>query len=562
MEPDGLCAAVHPAFASHALGEKRIQVNSPPCGHGTQYVGCPVPIGESRPDRLTYELRDMCGVAFTMIKDPRCGFGWFLHWHVLRYTPAMLGEVPTQVEANSGISGLCAAEDDELVGAFRHVSDSVYGRCARARHDRVWRFQPSPRLPGRCQAQPGRVQLIVCACPGTRDPVKTVTRPFQPAVANCTAETVVIRACGYGLCAGDEAALGRRRVGDGLAEIQGPHKSTILQSSLIRPVMKRVRRTWVSVYALSVTLRSMATSKSARSRHQSLRDQARNAAKDDPVYGAQERLRFFAFSRFLARVFTSHPDDWVLKGAGALLARLPAARASNDIDLVVSVHLDEAEGRLRDAAALNLDDGFSFVVRPGTRPITGNNRGIRLTAEALIGARRMAVFRVDVVVNCTNTQPIESVPPARPIPSVESLGPDWRVYPIADHLADKVCATYEHADPTRSTRFHDLVDITLIACNLEVWAADLARALEAESQRRGITLPGQFLPPDWSLWERGFNRLRRAAGPLGVRWPSYPEAVAIAQSLLDPVLSGQRDTGVWVPGLREWSDAEREVISS
>ena len=78
----------------------------------------------------------------------------------------------------------------------------------------------------------------------------------------------------------------------------------------------------------------MDTPGSARARHQSLRAHARNAAAQDPAYSAQERLRFFAFSRFLARVFADQPDDWGLKGTGALLARIPVARASNDLDLV------------------------------------------------------------------------------------------------------------------------------------------------------------------------------------------------------------------------------------
>jgi len=228
---------------------------------------------------------------------------------------------------------------------------------------------------------------------------------------------------------------------------------------------------------------------SARARHQSLRAHARNAAAQDPSYSAQERLRFFAFSRFLARVFADQPDDWALKGAGALLARIPVARASNDLDLVARSSLEMVEDRLRQAAAVDLEDGFAFTIMSGSRPITGNNRGRRFTAEARIGPYRLAAFRVDVVVDWTNTQPLDTVPPATPIPSAAYAGPSWRVYPVADHLADKVCATYEHADPARSTRFHDLIDIALIACNLTVRAGDLADALESESRRRGITLP-------------------------------------------------------------------------
>ncbi len=298
----------------------------------------------------------------------------------------------------------------------------------------------------------------------------------------------------------------------------------------------------------------MNTPNSARARHQSLRAHARNAAAQDPAYSAQERLRFFAFSRFLARVFVDQPDDWALKGAGALLARIPTARASNDLDLVARSSLELVENRLRQAAAVDLEDGFAFTIMSGSRSITGNNRGRRFTAEARIGPYRLAAFRVDVVVDWTNTQPLDTVPPATPIPSAAYAGPPWRVYPVADHLADKVCATYEHVDPARSTRFHDLIDIALIACNLTVRAGDLATALESESRRRGITLPRSYVPPDQEMWERGFTRLRRAAGPLGARWPSYGEAVTIAQGLLDPILAGERHDGTWDAVKRQWID--------
>jgi hypothetical protein len=298
----------------------------------------------------------------------------------------------------------------------------------------------------------------------------------------------------------------------------------------------------------------MNTPNSLRARRQSLRAHARNAAAQDPAYSAQERLRFFAFSRLLARVFASQPDDWALKGAGALLARIPVARASNDLDLVAKASLGQVGDRLRQAAAVDLEDGLTFTVMPGTRSITGNNRGLRFTAEARMGPYPLTTFRVDVVVDWTNTQPLDTVSPAQPIPAAALEGPPWRVYPIADHLADKVCATYEHADPARSTRFHDLIDIALIACNLTVRANDLAAALHSESRRRGTTLPRGYTTPDQAMWERGFTKLRRAAGPLGAKWPSYPEAVAIAQALLDPVLSGERDDGTWDAAKRRWLD--------
>ena len=58
-----------------------------------------------------------------------------------------------------------------------------------------------------------------------------------------------------------------------------------------------------------------------------LRDRFAAIAKADTRYSLDELQRQFAYDRALARLFTApDADSWVLKGAGALLARLKQAR--------------------------------------------------------------------------------------------------------------------------------------------------------------------------------------------------------------------------------------------
>jgi hypothetical protein len=52
-----------------------------------------------------------------------------------------------------------------------------------------------------------------------------------------------------------------------------------------------------------------------------------------PPEQRQQRLREIAYRRFLARLFETQPDRWVVKGGAALLLRLDPNRTSNDIDL-------------------------------------------------------------------------------------------------------------------------------------------------------------------------------------------------------------------------------------
>lgn len=82
------------------------------------------------------------------------------------------------------------------------------------------------------------------------------------------------------------------------------------------------------------------------------------------------------------------------------------------------------------------------------------------------------------------------------------------LYPVVDHVADKVCAMYEkhgadHA--TASTRYRDLVDLLLIAQSERLDGRQLHLALRTEVARRvacgtvlefpaTFTIPG----PDWA----------------------------------------------------------------
>jgi acetaldehyde dehydrogenase (acetylating) len=63
----------------------------------------------------------------------------------------------------------------------------------------------------------------------------------------------------------------------------------------------------------------------------------------------------------------------VLKGAGALLARLATARQSKDVDMffdATSADVDEAVDALRAALRIDLGDHFGFDITP-VSPLQG-----------------------------------------------------------------------------------------------------------------------------------------------------------------------------------------------
>ena len=65
-----------------------------------------------------------------------------------------------------------------------------------------------------------------------------------------------------------------------------------------------------------------------------IKEAARQATRDEPSVSISERIRQEHFRRFLSRVFAEgERSEWLLKGGTGVLARVPSARATKDVDL-------------------------------------------------------------------------------------------------------------------------------------------------------------------------------------------------------------------------------------
>lgn len=201
------------------------------------------------------------------------------------------------------------------------------------------------------------------------------------------------------------------------------------------------------------------------------------------------------------------------------------------------------------AAARDIGDWFSFEIGP-SRPV---DIGIRLPATAYIGPTVWTQFHVDFVGTdlCMTGEP-EHVPALARVlmPDVEQHG--YRAYPLVDHVADKVVATFDRYGEQRlvSTRYKDLIDLVSIARGASI-AADRQRvALASESERRGLALPAQFEVPDRHLWEPGYAaEAKRSVVPMPT---TLDDALAVVGSFLDPLLDGTA-MGTWRPDRGRWT---------
>jgi len=261
--------------------------------------------------------------------------------------------------------------------------------------------------------------------------------------------------------------------------------------------------------------------------------------------------RQIAYERLLERLYLTD-DRWIVKGAASLLARDIGVRGTRDVDVYREAGRQVAERDLRNSASRDIGDWFRLELA-ASQPTGDDARGVRIPVTAYIGTTPWAQFHVDLVgSDLRMTGQPDNVPPLAQVsmPGIEQRG--YRAYPLVDHVADKVAATYQrYGDQARpSTRYRDLVDLVAIVIGADMPAQPQMAALDSESKRRGITLPARFDVPDRNLWTPGYAAAAADSLLPGVR--TLDGALAVVRPFLDPLLDGTA-TGVWDHQLSEWT---------
>lgn len=261
--------------------------------------------------------------------------------------------------------------------------------------------------------------------------------------------------------------------------------------------------------------------------------------------------RQFAYDRFLERLYMMD-DGWVVKGAVALLARDIGVRGSLDIDVYRAKAADAAEVDLREAAGRDIDDWFRFEIGP--RRATGDElSAVRLPVIAYIGQQEWERFHIDLVgSDLRMTSEPDDVPAIAQLDIPELQQKGYRAYPLVDHVADKIAATFELYGPAQrpSTRYRDLVDLVAIARGASVNAERQIRSLRSEAARRGVKLPKTFDVPDRSLWVRGYAREVQKSLLADVQ--TLDEGLGTVRPFVDPLLQGTA-RGRWDCEQSAWS---------
>ena len=252
-----------------------------------------------------------------------------------------------------------------------------------------------------------------------------------------------------------------------------------------------------------------------------------------------ELRRQVARERLLARLFdpaSPTADRLIVKGGTGLLMRVPGTRYTRDVDLQhQGDDVPEAIAEIRTALERPIDL-FRFQLSGQPRPLIGH-RGVQLAVEMYLGVKRWEQLPIDLVVGLDAPIGRVDVLTVDPVAAIDDLAPPTgvRVYPISAQTADKVCAMYADYHGRPSTRYHDLIDLVVLAQHCDIPPEPTRIALQAEARRRALTLPAAMTVPGPG-WPAGYAAAARTVQLQGVA-PTIGAALAIVGQQLNPLLA-------------------------
>jgi predicted nucleotidyltransferase component of viral defense system len=276
---------------------------------------------------------------------------------------------------------------------------------------------------------------------------------------------------------------------------------------------------------------------------------AKDVRGDDP----SRRVHLIvSIDRFLQRLLaTTEWGTWVLKGGYANQLRYPhEARFTEDVDLRIDADIERATEMMANAAALELDDPFSFEIAAPPRPLVGPpGGGLRYVVVARLIGQELVRFKVDV---SSQDAVVGTLERHRSDPIVERLGlarATFPVYPIAQQFAEKIHA-YTRPRDVENTRAKDLADMVWFTTRHAFRSQALIEAARATFGRRGEHPwpPIPAAPP--TAWARQYAALRRE---MDLEQPTADDAYQVLMTFLAPVLGGDC-TQRWSPKTRTWSE--------
>lgn len=290
-----------------------------------------------------------------------------------------------------------------------------------------------------------------------------------------------------------------------------------------------------------------------------LLEEATSGAPLDVGESINERVDHMLLRHFLVLLSTEFPEEFVVGGANALMARFGDFRTTRDIDLDTDSDFDEQYFNDKLAQISKLSQ-VKYVLAGRIKRHKGNS-GIAMSIQASSKNTQLGTFKLDLSPGRSAKETGRGTI-ASPINGFQS---DTAITSIHQHTANKICAIQPRLIERDGSiiqmnthRYHDLVDLALIAKHSRV---DLDKVvdcikLQIATKHQNTQLLHRLEVPgdDWNNenWEAARRRKH---------WPksiTLEVALATAAPLVDKVLStfhnGKIDTNLeWLPTEGIWA---------
>lgn len=243
----------------------------------------------------------------------------------------------------------------------------------------------------------------------------------------------------------------------------------------------------------------------------------------------------------------------------SMLARVPRSRTTKDMDLASQAAPDlvEAERALAELVDVELGDHLTFRLIRSTATGLGENQPGLATRRCIFACidvdhdTQIDTVQVDVVVGPPPVARPEVVEPTNRLHLRRPLVTHpYRLYPVADQIADKVCATMDtnYRGGKRSSRVKDLVDLVVLANTQTVDLDELCAAISAQRALSRIEPFQHFdIPADWIR-----TYATTAKGVPSAESLTAATAADLVASFVDPALDKSSTTRTWDPDKLTW----------
>lgn len=234
---------------------------------------------------------------------------------------------------------------------------------------------------------------------------------------------------------------------------------------------------------------------------------------------------------------------------------MPSTRSTRDIDLYrEGFTLTQALNDLIRLAAIDLGDHFRFEYVGHTDSIGNDTQpyteGYQVKFNIFIGLSAKGNLQVDLAVGAGMTGEVVMTEPATALHLPRLPRNPYRLYPVVDQIADKVCATMTEYHEKASSREKDLVDLVVFATTQDIDGDGLRIAIATEARRRKMETFDHFAVP--TTWGAGYAKLSKPV-PYCADYRMVDLAAELVARLIEPVLSRDADGKTWSHESLSWT---------